>query len=328
MGKPKLTSVIAACSLLMLGIGTIRPEDGICKWEGEMDRQVSSQPKLVELKEYEFDVITINKDGVEVSRRKGRAKYYTEDLGNGVALEMVRIPGGSFLMGSPESETGRRPNEGPQHRVTVQPFYVGKYEVTGEQWREVCKLPKVKMNISLRSREGVGDKYPVDELNWCAAVEFCERLSRKTGRRYWLPTEAEWEYACRAGTTTAYHFGDAITPQVANYGDRVVYTDGRNRRDKTPAGFMGVANGFGLFDMHGSVSEWCLDPAHKDYTGAPDDGSVWKKGGGRGDRVLRDGSYLSRPEYCRSASRSMFHKHLAASTFGLRVVREIAKGEN
>jgi formylglycine-generating enzyme required for sulfatase activity len=328
MDRTKLAFVILACCLFLIVTGIIRSEDTIPKLEESLGQHVSPQSKLIQLKEYEFDVITINKDGIEVSRRKGKAKYYEEDLGNGVVLEMVRIPGGSFLMGSPESESGRRPDEGPQHRVTLQPFYIGKYEVTAEQWREVCKLPKVKMTIGLRSREGVGDKYPVDEVDWRRAVEFCERLSRKTGRRYRLPTEAEWEYACRAGTTTAYHFGDAITPEVANYGDRIVYTDGIKGPDKAPAGFMGKANGFGLFDMHGNVHEWCLDPAHKNYIGAPNDGSVWERGGDRSDRILRGGGYHTRPEYIRSASRAMFFPQLAATTFGLRVVRELVKGED
>lgn len=282
----------------------------------------------MELQEYEFDVVAVDRDGKEVSRRHGKAKQYSEDLGSGVKLEMVSIPAGSFLMGSPENEAERGANEGPQHRVSVKAFYLGKFEVTRGQWGEVTKLPKVRRNIWPHQPDNYD--YAIDDVNWYEVIEFCERLSRKTGRKYRLPTEAEWEYACRAGTTTPYHFGETIQPKLANYGGRYSGSAGSSSGGFAdpglPAGKRGIANGFGLYDMHGGVDEWCLDPFHKNYIGAPVDGSVWKRGGS-GDRVLRGGSFGSNPQYCRSAHRWGMPPNYSASGFGFRVVREIAASE-
>lgn len=292
------------------------------------DNLPKAPQRLLKLQEYEFDVLMVDREGKEVSRSRGKAKQYSEDLGNGVKLEMVAIPTGSFLMGSPENEAGRDANEGPQHQVSVKAFYMGKFEVTRGQWEEVIKLPKVRRKLYSHQQENFD--YAIDVIGWDEAVEFCERLSRKTGRKYRLPTEAEWEYACRAGTTTPFHFGEMIKPELANYGG--YYSDsGKSSRygladPQLPVGKLGIANGFGLFDMHGGVSEWCLDPYHKNYVGAPADGSVWKQRGS-GDKVLRGGSFGSNPQYCRSARRFDMHKY-GASGFGFRVVREITVPED
>jgi formylglycine-generating enzyme required for sulfatase activity len=223
------------------------------------------------------------------------AKSFTEHLGNGITLEMVAIPGGTFLMGSPENEEGRSSSESPQHRVTVKPFFMGKFTITQAQWQAVAALPKVIWDLNPNPSNFKGANRPVEQVSWYEAEEFCARLSGKTGKTYRLPSEAEWEYACRAGTTTPFHFGETITPKTANYGN--------NHQETTPVGSF-PANAFGLYDMHGNVYEWCADNWHSSYQSAPNDGSVWLSNDidGRG-QVLRGGSWNRNPNTCRSAIR-------------------------
>ncbi len=165
---------------------------------------------------FEFDVVTLDAQGNVTERRKGRARYFVEDLGNGVKLEMVEIPGGEFTMGSPDTEDRRYDDEGPQHRVKAPPFLMGKYQVTQAQWRAVAGFPKVKIDLKPDPSSFKGDNLPVEQVSWEEAVEFCARLSRSTGKTYRLPSEAEWEYATRAGTTTPFAFGPTITPEIVN----------------------------------------------------------------------------------------------------------------
>jgi len=220
------------------------------------------------------------------------AKSFGESLGNGINLEMVSIPGGTFLMGSPENEEGRSSDESPQHRVTVKPFFMGKFTITQAQWQAVAALPKVKTDLNANPSCFKGANRPVEQVSWYDAEEFCARLSRKTGKTYRLPSEAEWEYGCRGGTTTPFHFGETITPQIANYGN--------NHQGTTPVGNF-PANAFGLHDMHGNIWEWCADNWHENYQSAPSDGSIWLSSDKK--RVLRGGSWNCDPWYCRSARR-------------------------
>ncbi|NET31347.1 MAG: formylglycine-generating enzyme family protein [Cyanothece sp. SIO1E1] len=256
-------------------------------------------------------------------RQQGQAQYFTEDLGNGVGLDMVLIPGGSFEMGSPEDEEGRHKSESPQHSVTVPTFFMGRYPVTQEQWEIGVGLPKVKRELKSKPSRFEGDRLPVERVSWYEAVEFCDRLSRKTGRDYRLPSEAEWEYACRAGTKTPFHFGETITSEVANYRGTTSYgrgPKGEYRNKTTPVDHFGVANGFGLCDMHGNVWEWCLDHWHETYGGAPTDGSVWLSSGESKNRIIRGGSWLNDPRYCRSAFRDCVTPGYSGGSIGFRVV--------
>lgn len=161
-----------------------------------------------EIPTFEFDVITVDAEGKENSRRKSFAHYFPEDLGNGVVLDMVYIPGGTFMMGSPKTERDRFKNESPQHQVTVPAFYAGKYPITQAQYQAV-------MGNNPSAFEG--EKLPVEYVSWDSAVEFCQKLFEKTGKIYRLLSEAEWEYACRAGTTTPFYFGETITIDLVNY---------------------------------------------------------------------------------------------------------------
>ncbi|WP_293207659.1 MULTISPECIES: SUMF1/EgtB/PvdO family nonheme iron enzyme [unclassified Microcoleus] len=231
-----------------------------------------------------FYVITVDADGQKNSRRKSFARFFPEDLGNGIVLEMVYIPGGTFMMGSPNDEAGREDDESPQHQVTVPAFYAGKYPITQAQWEAV-----MGNNPSYLK----GEKLPVECVSWYDAVEFCEKLSETTGKTYRLLSEAEWEYACRAGTTTPFHFGETITPELVNY-----ITESN---EPTDVGSF-PPNAFGLYDMHGNVEEWCSDKWLDNYDGAPTDGSSWESG--NNCRMLRGGSWANDPSNCRSAVRS------------------------
>ena len=163
-----------------------------------------------------FEVVTVNRQGKIVQHQTQSAWSFQEDLGNGIRLEMVAIPGGSFQMGSPDSEAGRYSNESPQHSVTIAPFYMGMVTVTQDQYRAIMGF-----NPSLFK----GENLPVEMVSWEDAIVFCQRLSRETGNLYRLPSEAEWEYACRAGTTTPFHFGETIATDLANYDGNHTYRD-------------------------------------------------------------------------------------------------------
>ncbi len=257
------------------------------------------------VKTFSFDVITVNAQGKEINRQRKQAEYLTEDLGTGIILDIVSIPGGTFNMGSPTSEAGRHEGESPQHWVTVQPFYLGKYAVTQAQWKVVANLAKVKQDLDPYPSDFKGANRPVEQVNWEDAIEFCARLSRKTGKKYRLPSEAEWEYACRAGITTPFHFGETITPDLVNYNGDYPYASapkGKFRDQTTDVGSF-PPNAFGLYDMHGNVWEWCQDVYLANYRGAPTDGSVSEKGGDSKYRMQRGGCWFNLAGYCRCANR-------------------------
>jgi formylglycine-generating enzyme required for sulfatase activity/pectate lyase len=232
----------------------------------------------------------------------------TLDLGQGVSMDLVLIPAGTFTMGSPPDELDRDDGE-PQHEVTIsRPFYLAATETTRAQFAAVMgSRPPGESRAAL----------PYDDANWVRAGEFCQRLSEYTGRRLRLPTEAEWEYACRAGATTPFAFGETITTDQANFDGQFAYGDGSAgvRRDRlTPAGSL-RPNAWGLYDMHGNAWEWCYDTSH-DYANTPVTDPVVAKGE---RKVIRGGSYSSRPEYLRSASR---YSYLTRVGYGFRVVME------
>ncbi len=279
------------------------------------------------LPQFSFDVVTVNATGEIIKRETHQAKYFKEDLGNRVTLDMVYIPGGSFLMGSPETEEGRYENEeSPQHEVTVQLFFMGKYPVTQKQWRVVAAFPQVNRELNPNPSNFKGVNRPVESISWYDAVEFCARLSTYTGKNYRLPSEAEWEYASRAGTTTPFHFGETITPELANYNGNYTYASGFKgecREKTTTVGSFKVANAFGLFDMHGNIWEWCADDWHENYENAPSDGSAWLNQSLKDNdncRMLRSASWLNHPRYCRSASRDNDDPDYSYGNIGVRVV--------
>jgi eukaryotic-like serine/threonine-protein kinase len=243
-----------------------------------------------------FETVTLDERGQIINREQRQARYFTEELGNGVLLEMVEIPAGEFIMGSPENELQRDSDEGPQRQVSIPRFFIGRFTVTQAQWQQV-----IGNNFSRLK----GGNLPVENISWNDTQEFCKRLSQQTGRSYRLPSEAEWEYACRAGTTTPFHFGSTITPELVNYDGNCSYGSapkGLYRQRTTPVGSF-PANGFGLHDMHGNVWEWCEDVWHSGYQGAPIDSNPWVSGGDQAIRLLRGGSRNNSSWYCRSAFR-------------------------
>jgi len=256
------------------------------------------------------------------------AKNFTEDLGKGVVLEMVAIPGCTFLMGSPESEQGWSGSESPQHTVTIQPFFMGKFPVTQAQWQAVASLPKVNIDLKPDPSGFKGANRPVERVSWYDAVEFCTRLSKARGREYRLPSEAEWEYACRAGTTTPFHFGETITTDLANYDGDYTYgsgSKGQFRKQTTDVGSF-PANAFGLHDMHGNVLEWCQDTLHENYNGVPTDGSAWvDENANQNIRILRGGSWYFNPSYCRCETRNDLNPDSVGDVIGFRVVCEFPR---
>jgi formylglycine-generating enzyme required for sulfatase activity len=287
-----------------------------------------SVPKVApaRLQTFQFETISVDSAGRVVNQREAKADYFAEP---NIGLEMVSIPGGTYPMGLGRSELalmGSQPvarslsldpieTMQPQRFVSLDSFFISRYEVTQAQWQIVSNLPKVGRELSRDPSYIKGNQLPVDQVSWEDANEFCNRLTRSTGRRYRLPTEAEWEYACRAGTTSLFHFGDKLAPDLANY--RVSSVDAM--AGPTPVGSKGVANRFGLFDMHGNVQEWCLDTWHANYAGAPSDGRAWE-GGDANSRVLRGGAWTSEAVACASAVRVKGSVTLRARSVGFRVV--------
>jgi formylglycine-generating enzyme required for sulfatase activity len=258
-----------------------------------------------------------------IHRRRERAQYFREALGDGTSLDMILIPGGSFMMGSPEDEPERENDEGPQHEVTVPQFFMGRYPITQSQWRFVAGLPQVGRELQPNPSQFEGDQRPVERVSWYEAVEFCDRLSIYTKRTYRLPSEAEWEYACRAGTQTPFYFGKTLTTELVNYDGNYTYnggSEGEYREQTTPVDQFGIANAFGLCDMHGNVWEWCQDHWHDNYEGAPTDGSAWVTGDEGSNRTVRGGSWAGYPGYCRSATRYGDPPDLAYDLIGFRVI--------
>lgn len=266
-----------------------------------------------------------------VDTRLGSNQYYEEALADSVMpLRMMRIPAGTFLMGSPEDEIDRSDDEGPQHKVSISQFFMSKYPVTQAQWQAVAALPKVNRDLEANPSRFEGELLPVESVSWYEAVEFCDRLTLFTNRQYRLPTEAEWEYACRAGTTTPFYFGETITTELANYRgtDNAEYNwsgsygdgpKGEYREQTTPVDQFKNPNAYGLCDMHGNVYEWCQDHWHDSYEGTPTDGSAWLTEREDALRVYRGGSWYDYPWDCRSASRDSVSPDYRYFDIGFRV---------
>ena len=323
--------------------------------ESDRGKNVSasaSTPKTG-LKAFNFEVVTVNAKGEKIKREKGEAQYYSENFGNGITLDMVAVPGGKFRMGTEDSEIERLcekyggdyfRREKPQHEVTIQPFFMGKYPVTQAQWQVIASRTDLRgerdldVNPARFKDLANSDLRPVEQVSWKDVVEFCARLSKLTGKEYRLPSEAEWEYACRsvisyqlsvtseeASQNPSYppfYFGETITTDLVNYDGNYTYAGapkGEYRQKTTPVGQF-PPNAFGLYDMHGNVWEWCADNWHENYQGAPKDGSAWLSGGESSTKVVRGGSWYDHPNVCRSAIRGLRNPVFSNYVIGLRVV--------
>lgn len=259
----------------------------------------------------DFETPTLNEKGEVIARTRHSAEQFTEDLGDGVGLDMILVPAGAFQMGSPPGRGSE--DERPLHFVSVKSFMMGRFPITQGQWKAVMGiLPPCRFK---------GDPLPVEQVAWDDAHKFCQRLSKNTGRDYRLPSEAEWEYACRAGTSTPFSFGETLTTDFANYvGEHVYWREPRGvyRHCTTEAGLF-PPNVFGLYDMHGNVWEWCLDSWLDDYSTASRDGSAYEN---RNDpyRAARGGSWHEPPQNCRSATRIRFLQKEGDQFIGFRAV--------
>jgi formylglycine-generating enzyme required for sulfatase activity len=261
---------------------------------------------------FRFNSVQVNRKGEVVKTIASEAHYFVEQIGNGITLEMVRIPSGKFRMGATRGEEGASESEYPQREVTVSEFWMGKYVITQAQWQAVLLTanPSLPLELTAPNR-------PIENVFWTDAVEFCQLLSQHTGRAYRLPSGAQWEYACRSGTTTPFYFGETITPELANYNGNYAYSQGprgQYRQQTTEVGSF-PPNPFGLHDMHGNVWEWCLDDWHNFYQGSD---SVRRLSGQK--KSLRGGSWSYLPTNCRSAYRLNYPFHNRIDDIGFRVV--------
>jgi formylglycine-generating enzyme required for sulfatase activity len=253
-----------------------------------------------------------------VTQPATRPSGLTLDLGNDQHLDLVWIPPGSFIMGSSKNEVDRDDSEGPRHRVKIpRGFYMGKYEVTQIQYQTVSGY-----NQALFRGD---DRLPEECVSWTDAVNFCDVLSKRSGKKVRLPSEAEWEYADRAGTKTPFWIGNDLSSTQAAFNGRGPYGNAAPgpHLDKTAVVGSYPANPFGLYDTIGNVSEWCQDVFHDNYTGAPTDGSAWETGGDPEIRVYRGGAYDNDAASCRSAMRlAAERKNNRNSRIGFRIVVE------
>jgi formylglycine-generating enzyme required for sulfatase activity len=295
-----------------------------------------------------FEVISADNRGRIIERRREFAQYFLEQIVPGITLEMLEIPGGTFLMGSVDVEleglkkdyvTGveddvreslirRLQSESPQRLVKIKPIYMSKTEITQTQWRAIAAQPKVKRELISDPSNFKGGNRPVEKVSWEDAIEFCERLSRATGRKYRLPTEAEWEYAARAGTSSQFHFGDGVSADWTNFQGKLTFGGsprGDFKQQTLPVASYGITNAFGLYDMHGNVWEWCQDRWHESYVSAPADGQVWEaeKDSIAYLKVIRGGGWDSPGAELRSAARNRVTSTIRLSNLGFRVVAEM-----
>jgi formylglycine-generating enzyme required for sulfatase activity len=260
----------------------------------------------------------------QLLRWQSTTQAFIEPLGDAQALMMVRIPAGRFEMGSPDHELGRDDDEGPVHEVELQEFLMASTQITQAQWQVVAtwepmsgenwslplpENPSLFQGENAQLGEGEADtlQHPVEQISWDEAMEFCRRLSQRTSRHYTLPSEAQWEYACRAGSSTPYSFGAELLAEIASlrFLTEAVEDPLAMQRQQTTPVHHHPANAWGLHDMHGNVWEWCLDHWHGSYRAAPPDGSAWIEANApaTADRVVRGGAWSDPPSDARSACR-------------------------
>jgi formylglycine-generating enzyme required for sulfatase activity len=262
----------------------------------------------------DFETLTLNEKGEIIRRTPHTAQQFTEWLGNAASLDMLSIPSGIFQMGSPRHRGNA--DEEPQHLVTIRSFMMSKSLTTQGQWKAIMgRLPPCRFK---------GDHLPVERVSWKDAQKFCERLSKKTGRNYQLPSEAQWEYTCRAGTTTPFSSGETLTVEVANFNGEHTFRDEPRGFyfHSTSEGGKFPPNPFGLYDMHGNLWEWCADNWLDDYISSPRDGSSYQSKDSH-YRAARGGSWYEPPALCRSASRLQVLESDADEFMGFRVVCDV-----
>ncbi|MFG6097941.1 formylglycine-generating enzyme family protein [Leptolyngbyaceae cyanobacterium CCMR0082] len=278
------------------------------------------------LKSRGLKTVQVDSNGQITAEPSIRVDYFDEpllrrQLRKVLPLRMVQIPAGEFLMGSPPSEPKREEQEGPQRSIQVPSFYLGAFVVTQRQYEAVMGN---NPSYFTDDQGEDGADLPVEQITWDDADIFCQQLSELTGRNYRLPSEAEWEYACRAGTTTPFSFGEALTTEIANFFADFSFTENyeENYRNNPVKADSFWPNAFGLYNMHGNVHEWCSDDYHESYEGAPSDANKWLSGNATASKVMRGGSWFNDTHFCRSAARDKNTQVGRSNSCGFRVVCE------
>jgi formylglycine-generating enzyme required for sulfatase activity len=282
--------------------------------------RILEEPQIPNSEKYDFESIVLNQYGEIINHYSCQAQRIVESLGKN-EINLILIPGGEYDMG-----TSVR-SQSPIHLVKIAPFLISQYPITKAQWQEVASWSTVNLSLKKQPvRKGSIDS-PVVKISWNDAVEFCDRLSIKTGSIYRLPTESEWEYTCRATTNTDFSLGQTITSKYVNYDATITYrSEPRSvyrERPNTINEFT-YPNRFGVFDMHGNVWEWCADHWHDNYHGAPMDNLSWESLG-ESRRVIRGGSWRNEPALCTSTYRQASNEESQSSNnIGFRIVRELS----
>ncbi|MCT7995529.1 bifunctional serine/threonine-protein kinase/formylglycine-generating enzyme family protein [Laspinema olomoucense] len=314
---------------------TERPSS-VQEWLEMLPQETGPDPGPGKLNIINFEVVYLDVRGQERNREQHEVEVLEQMLRDNpvLTLEMVKIPGGTYLMGSPEREMVKHESklskltERPQRQVRIEAFFMSRFPIAQAIWKFIADLPKVQIDLNPDcSRFQEDENNPVEQVSWFQAQEFCARLSQFTRLNYRLPSEAEWEYACKAGMENKpFHFGDTITTQYANYDGTESYNYepmGEFHKQTKSVGSFGVANAFGLSDMHGNVWEWCADPQHDTYEGAPLDGRSWDIEEAAEPqtilRVLRGGAWETKAGECRAANRKFVRPNRSRSSFGFRV---------
>ncbi len=291
-----------------------------------------SKTERFELSSFEFKTVQLFSNGATKASKRLKAWQFVEELQENLGIELVAIPGKkSYVKKWVRSVKKKLPTTSTSLDVDIQPFFISKYPITQAQWRAVAELDLIRRKLELEPSRFKGIKKPVEQVSWHDAIEFCARLSKKTGRIYRLPTETEWEYACCAGNNTPFYFGETLSTEVANYDGSASYGHGPVgifRQSTTDVGSF-PANSFGLYDMHGNVYEWCAKrdtekgnegiqdlyqkPFEPNASSTDDEGNL---------RVMKGGAWKRRAKICRSISRSMYPSASSSDTSGFRIVCE------
>lgn len=311
---------------------------------GDSTTEIKEPPEEGFLPSYTYRSITVRGDGFPLYESQFTTTFYEEVVltagGYTASFPIVAIPGGQFLFGFPPDEKPLNFGQIPQTIASLDSFWMGIHPITQYQWLTVAQLPAVEIMLNPSPAYFKGENLPVEQITWREAVEFCQRLSRYTGQRFRLPTEAEWEFACRAKTTTPFHFGQTLTTDLANYNGIHLYdleTGGIFRGQTTPAGAFRRANAFGLYDMHGNVLEWCSDtwqdafPTNQNAMDTfPQDALIATAAApevpitpAADVKVVRGGGWKSPPQHCQSAYRTRQNAEDRSYTIGFRIVREM-----
>ncbi len=274
------------------------------------------------LQNYEFETVSVDESGKIIRRKTIKSDIFRESINDELFLDMVLVPSGQFMMGSPDDEIFHNSNESPFHLVKTSQYLMSKHAINQEKWKAIAHLPKINLDLSMSPSKFRGAELPVENISWLEANEFCLRLSKYTGRTYRLPTEAEWEYACRAKTETPFPFGVTITSALANFNGAQPYASqpkGEFLKRTVDVGEF-TANALGLYQMNGNVWEWCLDSWQNSFAAPPIDGHTWLATHTTMRAVLRGGSWGSSGERCRSAARFQAPYTYRGGDVGFRVI--------